>query len=113
MITYYEWMLTAIAFWLIVLTLLFIVAMKKPSARIGMGIAILVLGIFLLFLPAIGLLGIAPLVAGVFLLVWGLADKLEKRETRKALRICPRCGRDLSRFPNDIRRCPYCGNDLV
>jgi len=28
------------------------------------------------------------------------------------MRICPSCGYELSRFPDDIRKCPYCAHDL-
>jgi len=111
----YEWLAILFSIWLAVLVVPLVLAIKFPSLRIGLGAAALVLGIILSFIPLIGIfIGILPILLGVFLLGWGLASRSEKeKEVYRPTRICVKCGRDLSRFPEDIRRCPYCGNELV
>ena len=59
----------------------------------------------------------AFIIPGVLIVRKGLMSISSKREIQanKVLqftRICPRCGRNLSNFPDDIKRCPYCGNEL-
>ena len=106
-----EWILIP----LIILIIILILAVKFPSFRTALGAMVLVLGIILSLIPVIGIfLGILPILLGVFLLVWGLASRSEKKkEIYRPIRICPKCGRDLSQFPDDIKRCPYCGNELT
>jgi len=64
----------------------------------------------------IGLFVVLFVILGV-LLGWWLKElemKVSEKSKRnvKVFRICPRCGRDLSLMPEDIKRCPYCGNEL-
>jgi len=68
------------------------------------------------FIALMGLLIVLVVILGV-LLGWGLKElemKVSEKSKRnvKVFRICPRCGRDLSLMPEDIKRCPYCENEL-
>jgi len=58
------------------------------------------------------------LIPGILIVRKGLTSMSSKGEMRTSrvyqfTRICPRCGRNLSNFPDDIKRCPYCGNELI
>ena len=58
----------------------------------------------------------SSLIVGSFLLGWGIASIMMKGKegsVHQLIRICPRCGRNLSTLPQDIKRCPYCGNELA
>ncbi|MEM2528710.1 MAG: hypothetical protein QXG40_04860 [Ignisphaera sp.] len=101
------------AIFLIILLVILIVVIKYPTLRMGLGAALVVLGILLPSIPLVGqFFGGISLVFGVFLLGWGVATLLSKRQHHH-LRICPGCGRDISSFPSDIKRCPYCGRELT
>jgi len=59
--------------------------------------------------------GIISLGIGVMYLLWSARSTLSRRRTPKhklTTRICPRCGKNLSHLPDDIKLCPYCGNKL-
>ena len=63
----------------------------------------------------------APILLVSGIVVYATARRVEKRTRRTATpqpprasreaptRACPRCGRDLSQLPADIKNCPYCG----
>jgi len=36
-----------------------------------------------------------------------------EKEVHYPTRICPKCGRNLSQLPDDIKHCLYCGNELA
>ena len=107
--------------WLVISTLIFlifiIIAVKYPTIRVGVGAALIVIGLLLSMVPLVGLfLAASSLIVGSFLLGWGIASIMMKsREgtVHQLIRICPRCGRNLSTLPQDIKRCPYCGNELA
>ncbi|MEM2175548.1 MAG: hypothetical protein QXI58_08030 [Candidatus Micrarchaeia archaeon] len=108
-ITGLEWVFI---FSIIILVVVIFLVTKYPTLRIGLGAALIVLGLLLFLIPFVGLfLGGASLVFGIFLLVWGVTTLSSKRQHHH-LRICPGCGRDISSFPSDIKRCPYCGKEL-
>lgn len=57
---------------------------------------------------------------GFFLIViGGILIGSEKKEAepvapvQPVTRVCPACGKDLTQFPNDIKKCPYCAKDLT
>ena len=116
MISGLEWLAVfTVIWWVVILLIPLILAVKFPSVRIALGAVVLGLGVVLSLIPIIGIfLGILPILLGVFLLVWGYTSRSEKeKEVYRPIRICPKCGRDLSHFPEDIKRCPYCGNELL
>ncbi|MCL7384397.1 MAG: anaerobic ribonucleoside-triphosphate reductase [Thaumarchaeota archaeon] len=82
-------------------------AVNYPRSRLILGIISIIIGT-LLFADPIS--SIPSFITGLFLMVWGTVTRKKERVAR--LRICPHCGRDLSRIPGDIKKCPYCGNDL-
>ncbi|MEM1966822.1 MAG: zinc ribbon domain-containing protein [Nitrososphaerota archaeon] len=108
--------------WLILLIITIVaiyLVVKFPTLRLGIGVFFTIIGILLFLIPLIGpILGALPFAFGLALIVWG-AVSLAHRKENKTLqqpvltRICPKCGRNLSNFPGDIKNCPYCGNQLI
>jgi len=94
-------------------------AINYPGRRLTLGITSIIIGNIFIFLlrpfasmsPLFDfIVYMFSLIVGFSLMVWGTLTR--RRERIVKLRICPRCGRDLSRIPTDIKKCPYCGGDL-
>jgi len=89
---------------------------RDPRVTAISGAVLIVIGLAIGIIPIIGILiAIVPFLVGVVLMVWGIAEVSAKTKSakRREIRICTKCGRDLSSLPRDIKRCPYCGNELV
>ena len=55
----------------------------------------------------------AIIVVLVLLLPKLIGRRPERKESDYPARIFPKCGKNLSHFPDDIRYCPYCGSRLA
>jgi len=98
-------------------------AIRFPAFRSGVGFVTFILSVVALFFEVatdapVGLIATSGLFGAVFgfsLMVWGLTSRssTEVTQTRQVTRVCPKCGKNLSLFPDDIRLCPYCGNQVA
>ena len=98
-------------------------AIRFPVFRSGVGFVTFILSVVALFFEVatdapVGLIATSGLFGAVFgfsLLVWGLTSRSSTgvTQTRQVARVCPKCGKNLSFFPDDIRLCPYCGNQVA
>ncbi len=89
---------------------------KDPRITAISGAVLIVIGLAIGMIPLIGIfIAIVPFLVGVVLMVWGIAEvnTRTKSADKREIRICTKCGRDLSTLPKDIKRCPYCGNELI
>lgn len=97
-------------------------AIRFPVFRSGVGLVTFILSVVALFFEVavnapVGFIATSGLFGAVFgfcLLVWGLTSRSSgEARTKQVARVCPRCGKNLSFFPDDIKLCPYCGNQLA
>jgi len=98
-------------------------AIKFPTFRVGVGFVTFVLSIVVLYIQltmetTLGFVvtsGFFGTVFGFCLMAWGIATRApaEEIKAQEVARVCPKCGKNLSSFPDDIQLCPYCGNQLA
>ena len=89
---------------------------RDPRVTAISGAVLIVIGLAIGMIPLIGIfIAIVPFLVGVVLMAWGIAEVNARTKSagQREIRICPKCGRDLSSLPRDIKRCPYCGNELA